>query len=200
MPEQNKSRLSAEEAYEQLISELYDNGPMELVGDEQHADLINGRVRLCCVTEPFLAVIRVMQKHELVQAVKKESQRLFVLTSKGYLTALVMRYRTRRDTRCRCNKCALEVAEAFEKLLLELLQNGPMELTASNHRDHPHFMSDNKQLCCRQAPFLDAVSDLEKFGLVEMTHDFVYKLTERGALSARLLQVPAKKMGNPLFN
>lgn len=190
MPEQNDTRLTPEQAYERLICELYENGPFRLVENKGHPDLINSKVRLCCAREGFLNAINFMQKHELIQAIENEQEdRIYTLTYKGYLTALLMRYRGWREKRCTCNKCAGELAAAFEELLCEL-QRGPMQLTVSSHRKHPHFMGSKSQLCCRQAPFLEAMCNLERHNLVMMTSDFVFRLTSKGAISAQLLRLP----------
>lgn len=195
MPEQNDTRLTPEQAYERLIYELYENGPFRLVEYKGHPDLINSKVRLCCAKQGFLDVIDFMQRNELIQALENEhAERIYTLTYKGYLTALLMRYRTRREKRCTCNKCAVELAAVFEGLLCELQRDGPMQLTVSSHRRHPHFMSRNSQLCCRQAPFLEAMCALERHNLVRMTGDFVFQLTAKGAMSALLLQAPNSRV------
>lgn len=189
--QQGDSRLTAEQAYQRLIHELYENGPFRLIAENGHPDLVNDKVRLCCAREPFLDVINVMQKHQLVQEITNEQKDcIYTLTYKGYLTALLVRSRTKRHSRCKCDKCSNELMRAFEHLLQELQRAGPMQLVLSKHHGHPHFVASQAQLCCSQAPFLDAMCELEHYGLVSMSADFLYRLTSKGAISAQCLKLP----------
>lgn len=192
--EQNDSRLSPEELYQRLIYELYENGPFRLVDEKGHPDLINDKTRLCCLRERFLDAITVLQKHDLVREFRNEQEnRLYTLTYKGYLTALLARCKSKRDSRCKCNKCVNELVQAFEHLLKEMKRGGPMELVISNHRNHPHFVASESQLCCSQAPFLDAMCELEHYGLVSRSANFFYQLTSKGLISAQISQLPNSK-------
>ncbi len=190
MTEQGDSlRLRAEEAYSKLMYELYTNGPIRLISDNGHVDLVNEQVRLCCMREPFLDVIDAMQKRQLVEKIgDREQARMYALTEKGFLTALVMRSRRRADDLCECANCG----DAFEEILRQLRDNGELQLVLG-HNGHPHFVGNAIQLCCDQKPFLDAICRLERYNLVFMTDDLSYRLTRRGAITAQMMLLPGSK-------
>lgn len=192
--DQRENFLLAGDSYHRVMSELYENGPFKLVTTNGHPDLINRRVRLCCITEPYLDVINALQLNDLITASTNASEEaIFALTSKGVLTAMLLHHKRTRLTRCACSRCSLQLTEAIEELLVRLQQNTSMQLVVNVHSNHPHLRGESSQLCCAQAPFLDAVCDLERRKLLTINQDFVICLSPRGVLSALVLRSPKSK-------
>lgn len=181
----------AAEAYSRLIYELYMHGPIRLVPNDQHMDLVNNQGRLCCLREPFLEVLAVMEHERLVKNVgREENERVYALTDKGFLTAILIGYNQRSDDPCHCSKCA----EAFDDVIRELLSSGSLQIVVG-HSGHPHVVGARVRFCCNQKPYLKAMCTLERYRLVERQEDFVYRLTDTGKTSARIMLTTGSQSG-----
>jgi hypothetical protein len=182
-----------------LICQLYTNGPMKLVSDKGHLDLVNEYVRLCCLKEPFLDIINAMEAEQVVEELNDgKHDRFYALTEKGFLTVVLMRYQGQANDNCQCINCI----SAFDELMGKLLRYGSLQLVRS-HNQHPHFVgADSLQLCCNEKPFLKAMGVLERYRLVETTNNFTYRLTSKGAITAQLISMPGshKHSQRALFN
>ncbi len=183
--ESNNPSLSAAQAYSRLMDELSRNGPLRLLDENGHADLINEQTRLCCTREPFLDVINVMLASCLVEMVNVGEDNFYWLTEKGHLTALLMSHRRRVHDICQCNNCDL----AFQEVLCHFLQKGELQLILKDI-GHPHLVAEAVNLCCDKKPLLYVLCQLESYQFVEMAPDFTFHLTKTGVKAARLMLVP----------
>jgi len=181
----------AREAYSRLIYELYMHGPIRLVPNDGHIDLVNSQARLCSQREPFLEVLAVMQNERLVKNVgHEENERVYALTDKGYLTAILIDYNQRSDDPCHCSKCA----EAFDDVIRELLSSGSLQIVVG-HSGHPHVIGARVRFCCNQKPYLKAMCTLERYRVLERQEDFVYRLTDTGKISAKMMLTTGSQSG-----
>ncbi|GEM_PF-6564333 len=174
------------EAYSKLIHELFVNGPVRLVSRDGHLDIVNEQMMLCSMKGPFLHVFDVMRKQKLVEELKSvKHDRIFALTNKGYLTAVLHNCRKKSLEFCKCSSCA----EAFDEVLRHLLYFGGLQMVVG-HDGHPHFLTECTTLCCDRKPFLEAICKLERHGLVSSSEDFKFRFTEKGQVTAQLMLMP----------
>jgi hypothetical protein len=182
----NKPTLNATEAYSRLMDELSRHGPLRLLDENGHVDLINEQTRLCCTREPFLDVINVMLESRLVEMVNVDSEsNFYLLTDKGQLTALLMSHRRRVHDICHCKNCAA----AFEEVLGHFIQKAELQLILKDS-GHPHLVAEAVDLCCDKKPLLYVLCQLESYHFVEMSPDLIFRLTKIGVKTARLMLVP----------
>ncbi len=175
-----------EEAYSKLIHELFVNGPVKLISCDGHFDIVNEQMMLCSMKGPFLDAFAIMRKQRLVtELTSKDDSRIFALTSKGYLTAVLHHYRQKSNEFCKCSRCA----ESLDEVLRHLLYSGSLQMVVS-HGGHPHFLTDRALLCCERQPVLEAMCKLERHGLVWSSEDFKFQLTEKGQVTAQLMLMP----------
>lgn len=177
------------DAFFRLMYEIYTHGPISLVEDKGHMDLVNSKVRLCCKKEPFLDALSAMKKQELVEELVSESpEKTFGLTEKGLLSATVMRSQSRSDALCSCKHCGA----IFNEIIRALLISGALKINLGyvGHGHHPHIMGQNAvKFCCDRKPYLEAICILERYRIVERDEEFVYKLTRQGRASAQMMLI-----------
>lgn len=171
-----------QDAFQRLLYELYTCGPLRLVVENGHPDLVNQEARLCCRHDPFLEVIDVMEQRELVSALKDgQDERVFILTDKGCLTAMMFSQRKRSQENCQCQRCNL----AFVDFVRLLLKHERFQLI--NEDGHPHILFEKDDLCCKQKPYFYVLCKLEQQGCVEISESFYGRITDRGKRSAHLI-------------
>lgn len=174
-----------QDAFERLLYELYTFGPIRLVDDNGHPDLVSDNSRLCCKHEPFLEIVELMQENRLVESLEVKRERILILTDKGHLTGMLFAQRSRIDKNCNCQRCCA----AFDEFLRLLLQCRKVQLVL-NEEGHPHIIADEKNLCCRNKPFLYVLCKLEQQRLVEISEDFLCSITDRGRKLAHMILLP----------
>lgn len=183
--ESNNSALSLQEAFFELIHELYTHGPLRLIYENEHPELVGRRTRLCCVSHPFLSALKEMTRQELVKEVKNESrQSMFTLTDRGLLMAYFLRARWKAEkNRCFCEDCTTH----FERLLSEMKTVGALQLVTKDNCEFPHLQSSKLRICLEDESILDAIAKLENAGLVKLTEDLAFQLTKEGHLTTHLM-------------
>lgn len=180
--EHNPQDSREQKAFQRLLYELYTCGPLRLVVENGHPDLINQEARLCCRHDPFLEVIDLMQQRKLVSALADgQDERVFILTDKGCLTAMMLGQRNCLKENCQCQKCN----DAFTDFLRLLIQHEKFQLI--NEDGHPHVTLEKEDLCCKKKPYLYVMCKLEQYGCVEISESFHGRITERGKRTAHLL-------------
>lgn len=192
MHERNeKPALTVQDAITRLIYELHKHGPLRLVNDKGHADLVGRRTRFCCFEEPFLEAMDMLEKKSLVREFRNEAdQSLFTLTDKGFLLAYLLKTRATADRRCYCQECTSN----FECILSEMNDCGPLKLTTKDDCEFPHLESSDFEFCLEDESVLQAIARLERDGLVHMNEDFSFHLTKKGILSTQLMLAPFSKL------
>jgi len=192
MHERNeKPSLTVQDAVTRLIYEMHKYGPLRLIEDNGHPDLVGRRTSLCCSTEPFLEALDLLEKKFLVIVFRNEAdQPLFSLTDKGYLLAYLLKTRATADRRCYCQECKSN----FERILSEMNDCGPLKLITKDDCEFPHLESSDFQFCLEDESVLQAITRLERDGLVRMNEDFSFHLTKKGTLSTQLMLAPFSKI------
>lgn len=190
MSEPTNANAKKEEAFLRLFRELYSNGPIKVVKDKGHIDLVNDHVRLCSNKEPYLDAIEMLEEQGLIKISENGTHfRIYALTDKGVLTAALQQYE--REYFCSCKNCS----EALNDILTNLIENRFIKLIVGTN-GHPHIVGTSSQLCSQEKPFIAAICKLERLGFVSRTDDFTYLLTRKGQLTARIMMVPSSEKMN----
>lgn len=193
--EHNSQNSRNQEAFQRLLYELYKCGPLRLVVENGHPDLVNQEARLCCKHDPFLEVIDLMQQRELVSTLKDgQDERVFILTDKGCLTAMMFGQHKRSQENCQCQRCN----DAFVDFVRLLLKHERFQLI--NEDGHPHIVFEEEDLCCKRKPYLYVLCKLEQHECVEISESFYGRITTRGKRSAHLiLQTGSKNFSSSAY-
>lgn len=179
-------------AYSRLIYELYTHGPVRLVSNDGHVDLVSSEVLLCSLREPYLEALAVMQNERLIENVgRQENECVYTLTNKGVLTVIMAGHWQQGNDLCHCAKCT----DAFDDVIRGLLASGSLQLVLG-HEGHPHLIGGTTLFCCNQKPYLKVICALERYRLVERQEEFIYSLTQRGKTSVRVMLATGSKTGS----
>ena len=180
-PQNRKKSITVQQATSRLFFEMYKYGPLRVVKENDHTDLVGRQSRLCCVSDPYLEAIDKMERSELVRETKNDANdSLFTLTDKGHLVAYLIKQRPRANDPCDCNDCE----DSLDKVLWELKYARKLKLLTSDECEYPHLESDQMQMCLEDDSLLDALLRLERMGLVKLQEDLTFHLTTKGERSA----------------
>lgn len=178
----NKKAISVQQATSRLFFELYKYGPLRVVQENDHTDLVGTQSRLCCVSDPYLEAINAMERNELVRESRNDANdSLFTLTDKGHLVAYLIKQRPRANDPCDCNDCE----DSLDKVLWELRHSRHLKLLTNDNCEFPHLESQQMQMCLEDNSLLDALLKLERMGLVRLQEDLCFHLTKKGESSVQ---------------
>lgn len=177
----NKRSISVQQATSRLLFELYKYGPLRLVKEAGHTDLIGRQSKLCCLSDPYMEAISGMQRNELIRESRNSADDpLFSLTDRGYLVAFLVRSRSTTNYDCECSDCE----DGIDKVLSEMRNSGGLKLITTDDCEFPHLDGGQAHMCLEDDSFLDAILRLERLGLVKLQEDMSFKLTKKGLFSA----------------